>query len=198
MQLPIQRAQPRGHRHHWSSCAAILAGVPLDAGDAAVREANDAIGHAGDRGVVGDDDGRRAELAVDAFERLEDDDAGRDVERAGRLVAEQHVRPLGDGAGDRHALLLAARELRGKVVEPMVEADHPEGLLRRHRVLDDLGDERHVLARRQARDQVVELEHEADVRAAIFGQLRVVRPTSGCDPGRRRRPRSARRGRRGC
>ena len=55
--------------------------------------------------------------------RLEHDDAGRDVERAGRLVAEQHVGPLGDGARDRHALLLAARELGGEVIEPVAEAD---------------------------------------------------------------------------
>ena len=41
-------------------------------------------------------------------------------------------------------------------------------------MLGDLGDERHVLARRQARDQVVELEHEADVLAAIAGQLALV------------------------
>ena len=67
--------------------------------------------------------------------RLEHDDAGRDVERAGRLVAEQHVGPLGDRARDRHALLLAARELRGKVVEPLAEADERERLVRRHRAV---------------------------------------------------------------
>ena len=52
------------------------------------------------------------QLGVDLRQRLEDDDAGGDVERAGRLVAQQHGGPFGDGAGDRHALLLAARELR--------------------------------------------------------------------------------------
>ena len=35
-----------------------------------------------------------------------------DVERAGRLVAQQDVRPLRDRARDRDALLLAAGELR--------------------------------------------------------------------------------------
>ena len=62
---------------------------------------------------------------------LEHDDAGRDVERAGRLVAEQDVRPLGDGAGDGHALLLAAGELGREVVQPVAEADQVERLLRR-------------------------------------------------------------------
>ena len=108
--------------------------VAFDAGDAAVGQADDAVGHRGDRRVVGDDDGRRAELAVDALDRLEHDDAGRDVERAGRLVAQQHVGPLGDRARDGDALLLAAGELRREVVEPVVEADQTERFLRRHRI----------------------------------------------------------------
>ena len=116
-------------------------------------------------------------------ERLEHDDAGRDVERAGRLVAQQHVGPLGDRARDRHALLLAARELRGKVIErggrgrPCASAS--SGVIGS---LDDLGDERHVLARRQAGNQVVELEDEADVRAAVGGERRLVGRRQARDP----------------
>ena len=68
-------------------------------------------------GVVRDHRRRGAELAVDALEHLEHELAGLEVERAGRLVAEQHVGPLGDRARDRDALLLAARELRGEVVD---------------------------------------------------------------------------------
>ena len=45
-------------------------------------------------------------------------DAGLDVERAGRLVAQQHVGPLGDRARDGDALLLAAGQLRRKVIQP--------------------------------------------------------------------------------
>ena len=37
------------------------------------------------------------------------------IEVAGRLVGEQQARRVGDGAGDRHALLLAAGELRRPV-----------------------------------------------------------------------------------
>ena len=77
---------------------------------------------AGDGGIVRDHDGRGPELAVDALERLEDHNAGGDVERAGRLVTQEHVRPLRDRAGDRDALLLAARELRREVIEPVIEA----------------------------------------------------------------------------
>jgi hypothetical protein len=49
------------------------------------------------------------------------------------------------------------------VVQALGEPDAIEGLLRPHRTLRDVRHERHVLARREARDQVVELEDEAHV-----------------------------------
>jgi hypothetical protein len=55
-----------------------------------------------------------AQLAVDALDHLQHQLAGGVVQRAGGLVAQQHLRALDDGAGDGHALLLAARELDGK------------------------------------------------------------------------------------
>jgi hypothetical protein len=133
--------------------------------DPAVAQVDDAVRHAGDGGVVGDDDRGGADLVVDAGDDLEDELAGLVVERPGRLVAEQHLGPLDDGAGDGDALLLAAGELRRKVVAPRRQADPVDRLVDRHRVLDDVGDQGDVLAHRQARDQVVELEHEADVAA---------------------------------
>src|SRR5471032_2467567 len=75
--------------------------------DAAVREREDAVGHVGEDGVVRDDDGQRAELAVDVFDGLEHRDAGADIECAGGLVAQEHGRTLRDGPGNGHALLLA-------------------------------------------------------------------------------------------
>jgi len=57
------------------------------------------------------------------------------------------------------------------VIEAIAEPDELERLGGIHRVVGDLGDERDVLARRQARDQVVELEHEPDVVAAVHRQL---------------------------
>jgi hypothetical protein len=61
---------------------------------------------------VGDHRGRRAELAVDPRDGLENDDPGGDVQRAGGLVAEQDVGAFGDGPGDGDSLLFAAGELR--------------------------------------------------------------------------------------
>ena len=85
-------------------------------------EAQHAVGHAGDRRVVGDDDGGRAELRLTRAMHFEHHLAGDVVERAGRLVAQQHVGPLGDGAGDGDALLLAAGQLRREVVEAVGRA----------------------------------------------------------------------------
>ena len=70
--------------------------------------------------------------------------------------------PLGDGPGDGHALLLAAGQLRREMVQARAEVDQFQRGFGRHRVAGDLGNQPHVLPRGQARDQVVELEDEAD------------------------------------
>ena len=75
-----------------------------------------------------------AELAIDALDRLQHDDAGLHVERAGRLVAEEHLGPLGDGAGDGDALLLAAGKLRREMIHAGRQADQLQGLLGRMRI----------------------------------------------------------------
>src|SRR5690606_18722999 len=75
---------------------------------------------------------------------------------------------------DRDPLLLAAGELRREMMHTLTKTDKLQRLLWRHRVGCDLGDQRHVLERGQARNQVVELKHEADVLASILRQLRIV------------------------
>ena len=123
---------------------------------------------------MGDDGRGRTELAVDPLEDLEDEPPGLEIEGAGGLVAEEDVGTLRHGAGDGDALLLAARELGREVVEAVAEADEPERVGGVERVLGDVRHERDVLARREARDQVVELEDEPDVLAAVRGEERVV------------------------
>ena len=60
------------------------------------------------------------------------------------------------------------------MVHAVLQADDGERLLRPHGIARDLGDQRHVLARGQARHQIVELEHEADMVAAVERQRAVV------------------------
>ena len=71
--------------------------------------------------------------------------AGGHIERAGRLVTEQHRRPLGDGARDRDALLLAAGELCREVMRPLAEAHQLQCFLRRHGIRRDLRHQLDVL-----------------------------------------------------
>jgi hypothetical protein len=57
---------------------------------------------------MSDDDGKGSEFAIDTLEHLQHHLAGGIVQRAGRFVAEQYIRSLRHGAGDRYPLLLAA------------------------------------------------------------------------------------------
>jgi hypothetical protein len=120
---------------------------------------------------VRDDHGDRAQFLVHALQHAQHELAGGVVERAGGLVAQQHVRALGHGARDGHALLLAARELRREVVAPLAHLDHGERLGGVDGCVGDLGDEGDVFECGQAGDQVVELEHEAHVFAPEAREL---------------------------
>ena len=55
------------------------------------------------------------------------------VERAERLVEQDQPRLADDGAGERHALLLAAGELRGIALAEIAERDQLQRLRRRAR-----------------------------------------------------------------
>ena len=117
-----------------------------------------------------DDHGQGAEIRIDAFDGLEHRYAGAHVQGTGGFVAQQHVGVLGYGAGDGHALLLAARELRREMVQPGLKAHQGQGFGRVHGIVRDVGDECHVLAGREAGDEVVELEDEPHGLAAVGGQ----------------------------
>ena len=98
------------------------------------------------------------------------------VERAGRLVGEDHPRLADQRARDRDALLLTARHLGRRVIGPVGEPDALEVL---HRLLvapaprDALVVERQrdVLHRGLERQQVERLEHEAEEAVAIVRRL---------------------------
>ncbi len=107
------------------------------------------------------------------IERLEHDHAGGNVERAGWLVAKQDVGPLGNRPCDGNALLFAAGQLRGKVIQPMLESHELQRLLGCHGRIGNLRDQRDVLACGQAGNEVVELEDEPDVMTTVVGERRV-------------------------
>src|SRR5690349_12291466 len=80
--------------------------------DDAVLEREDAVHAAGELEVVRGDERGEAGLAHDVDERAHHVLGGVDVEIAGRLVAQQHARAVGERADDGDALLLAAGEPR--------------------------------------------------------------------------------------
>ena len=97
-------------------------------------------------------------------QRLEDEDASLGIERARRLVAQQHFRPLGDGARDGDALLLAARELRREVVHAVFEPDNAQGPRPGASGASEISVTSATFSlARKARDQIIELEDEADM-----------------------------------
>ena len=95
--------------------------------------------------------------------------AGAGVERAGRLVGEDHVGLADERAGDRHALLLAARQLRRAVAGAVAEADALERVAHGRAGQPPAGEprrQRDVLLGGQRAEQVERLEDEPDPLAA--------------------------------
>ena len=143
-----------------------------------------AVAHvAHDRQVVGDEDERQPEVALEVAQQVEDLRLDRDVERGDRLVGDDQLRLERERAGDADALALAARELvRVAVVVLGVEPDAcPSApgpprlrspspvfmLVDRERLADDRADR---LARVQRRVRV--LEDHLHVAPQLLERLR--------------------------
>src|SRR6266508_5922696 len=91
-------------------------------GDAAVEERELLADVAADIALVGHhNDG--APLSVQSGEQLQDRRAGRRIEIAGRLVGQQERRIVGQRAGNRGALLLAARQSSRQLVGLILDTD---------------------------------------------------------------------------
>ena len=71
---------------------------------------------------------RDADLGLDPLELQLHLPAQLEVERAERLVEQQHLRPVDDRPGQRDPLLLAAGELRGLAPGEVAELDQLERL----------------------------------------------------------------------
>ena len=90
------------------------------------------------------------------------------VERAERLVEQQHLGVDGQRTRERHTLTLSAGQLRGKTLLEDRESDDVEqfvdlGVDVLLGALTDLESERDVVAHRQVLERRVVLEHETDV-----------------------------------
>ena len=151
------------HAHALVVCVSMRPGAQADHAIAAMRE----------RGIVRDQHQRHAALGMLVEEQIDDLLARGLVEIAGRLVGDEDGGIGCQRARERHALLLAAGELRRIMMQAIAEPDRLQllgcalvgigiaGELERH------GD---VLQRRHGRDQMEGLEDDADLAAAEAGQ----------------------------
>src|SRR6187200_785505 len=145
--------------------------------DPAVLQGDQPVGVGGGDGIVGDHHHGLAELVDRLAQQGEHVGARLRVEVAGRLVGEDNRGFRDQGAGDRDPLLLAAGELRGAMGAAILEADGADQLIDPLPVRFAAGDrerQNQVLLGGQDRDQVEELEDEAELVAAQLGQLAVV------------------------
>ena len=137
-------------------------------GDQPVAQEEDPPGDRGGRGVVGDHHRRLPVVLGRRAEELEDLVARGRVEVPGRLVREHDRRPRDERPRDRDPLLLAAGELGRPVASPIGDPEPLQQVLQERLVGLHAGDRERqddVLLRGQHRQQVEELEDEADVLA---------------------------------
>jgi hypothetical protein len=148
---PRGRAAACGPAAAWrlprSSRAGTLLRVALDPRMWPSPMTQHAVGHAGDGGVVRDHHAVvPSSRGCARWPRARARRWRRRARRSARRTAAR--RALGDGARDRHALLLAAGELRREVVAPRPRPTSPSASSMLHRVARDVG---HELRRSRAR-----------------------------------------------
>jgi hypothetical protein len=164
----------------WSGAFAQVLAFGLVANHTAVVDRDDATADEIDHlAVVGGHQHGRAPV-VDLKEQLHDAPRRVGVEVTGGLVREEDARPVHEGTGDRHALLLTTAQLVRELVELVLEADDPEDLLHllAHMALAGTGHlegERHVLGDGAPLEQLVVLEDDAEL-APKLGKLAVRHP----------------------
>src|SRR5699024_698802 len=122
-----------------------------DLDEVTVAHDGDALGDPFDhRQIMADEQARESVFLLQAFEQVEDLRLHRYVERRGRLVGDEQLRPQGQSAGDADALTLTAGELMG------VPVAHRRRQLDRFEQLFDL------LAQFRSLHPLMEVERFAD------------------------------------
>src|SRR5262245_2651017 len=146
--------------------------------DRSTRQPDCPIRALGERRVVSHEQQRRAGVAIQVDEQVDDGTAVLGVEAAGRLVGEEDLGLVGERARDRHTLLFTTRELRRIVVGAVAESNLLEKLppsvhlpippLKLHR-------DEHILERRERWQQLKRLKDEShffspEAGARVFGE----------------------------
>jgi hypothetical protein len=165
----------------------MLVGAAQLLDDDAVRDKQDPIGGRRSARVVRDHHERLTVVLHRAAEQVEDLATRLRIEIPGRLVGENHAGPAHQRPCDRDPLLLTARELRGPMLAAVLETDLPEQVVEEPglRLPAPEGQRQDdVLLRSQHRQQVEELEDEADVLPAQLRDLGVAEIADPCSRNR--------------
>jgi hypothetical protein len=139
-------------------------------------EVQDALGTLGGTRVVRDEQNGFVQIAIEGIEQVEDFLGRARIEITGWLVRDDQ-RGIGDDRPcDADTLLLTAGQLAGTVLEPIRQSNQVEGvehLLLALRARQRQQQERQldVLVRGEDRQQMIELENEADVPGAPAREL---------------------------
>ena len=138
----------------------------------------DALELPGDFQRVRDHDQRDVFFAARLADQIDDLLLIARVDVGGRLIGQEQARPVGQGPGDGHALLLADREGRRLVRRAVRQAHAVEQVPGPRRVLAAAAKrhaEQHVFERREARQQVERLKDVADLGRPDFIDARLPR-----------------------
>ena len=133
--------------------------------------------------VVCRDGEGEAALGLERVDEIQHPFAGIGVEVARRFVAQQELRLLGQGAGDRDTLLLAARKFVRQVVETRPEPDDRQDVLGLRLGARKLDRERDVLEGGEVGEQICALEDVADAAGANRAARSRVEPVRISGPG---------------
>src|SRR5262249_53452413 len=153
-------------------------GVGLVATNLAVAKHDVALRKLRDVVFVRDqNDGQSA--VIERLKDLHELDRSSAVKIAGRFVREQDGGPVDQGAGDRDTLLLAARQLRRKMIGALGQPHHLQRFQRTApalRLIDARIKRRQfrVFKSRGARQKIEALEYESEPPVANGGQLWLV------------------------
>ncbi len=145
----------------------------------AVLERDDALESGADRWIVRDDDDGFASVCQ-LPEQVLDDASGLAIKVASGFIGHHDWGVVRQGAGDGRTLLLATGQGRRQLVGMLADADLVQQLLGAKLALvlrddfDEIHRQQHVFENGQRRNQLEELEHDADVLAAPACQRTLV------------------------
>ena len=144
--------------------------------DQAVAEVDGAVGDLCKGFIVGDDDEGLTKLVAEVEEELVEFGLVLGVEGAGGLIGENHGRTVDEGAGYGHALFLTAGEFVGLMGGSIGQSHEVEQFLGTllgpsSGEARNIGWNHNILNRRELRQELMKLEHEAEVLIAEIGQF---------------------------